>query len=341
MTEPIFLAACARKPTARTPVWYMRQAGRSLPEYRALKEKYDVLTMCRTPELSAEVTLMPVRRLGVDAAILFADIMLPLIGMGVDLKIVEAVGPVIAAPVRDEKSVDALRALGDANAFDYLAKTIGILRKELPPEVPLIGFSGAPFTLASYLIEGKPSREFAETKRLMYGAPETWHALMQKLTDATVYYLTLQAKAGVQAIQVFDSWAGYLSKEDYVAFVLPYSRAIFAALKATNIPRIHFGTNTQVFLEDFASVDCEVVGVDSRIAVGVAWQRIGKNKAIQGNLDPTVLLCDFEVIKKKVDDIFAGIGGKRDGFIFNLGHGVLPQTPLENLIKLTEYVHGK
>ena len=334
-----FLAACARKPAAHVPVWYMRQAGRCLPEYRALKEKHNILTLARTPELATEVSLMPIRRFGVDAAILFADIMLPLIGMGVDLEIVEAIGPVIADPIKDERDVDKLRGIDPAD-FEYLTKTIRMIKRELAGKIPLIGFSGAPFTLASYLIEGKPTRDFIKTKRMMYGDPAAWTKLMGKLTDVVIDYLKLQADAGVDAIQLFDSWVGCLSKEDYVAHVLPYSRELFAAIDKTKTPRIHFGTNTSAFLEEFASVECEVVGVDWRLPLDDAWKKIGAGKAIQGNLDPIVVLGDFDLVKQKVDDIFARLP-RKEGFIFNLGHGVLPDTPYENLIKLTEYVHAK
>lgn len=339
MSESSFLAACAGKSAAHIPVWYMRQAGRCLPEYRVLKEHYDILTLARTPELATRVTLMPVHRFGVDAAILFADIMLPLIGMGVDLDIVESVGPVIADPIRNAKSVEKIRSLDPAD-FEYLRKTIVMIRTELAGKLPLIGFSGAPFTLASYLIEGKPSRNFIKTKQLMYGDRDVWNKLMEKLTDAVIDYLQLQLDAGVDAIQLFDSWVGCLSKEDYVEYVLPYTRRLFTAVSKRGIPRIHFGTNTAAFLEEFASVDCEVVGVDWRLPLEDAWERIGAGKAIQGNLDPVMLLGDFDIVKKKVDDIFSHLPRKQ-GFVFNLGHGVLPDTPYANLIKLTEYVHGK
>jgi uroporphyrinogen decarboxylase len=339
MSATPFIAACLRQPAAHTPVWYMRQAGRCLPEYRALKEKHNILTLARTPELATEISLMPIHRFGVDAAILFADIMLPLIGMGVDLEIVETIGPVIADPIKDERDVAKLRGIDPAD-FEYLTKTIRMIKRELAGKIPLIGFSGAPFTLASYLIEGKPTRDFIKTKQMMYGDPAAWSKLMRKLTDVVIDYLKLQTDAGVDAIQIFDSWVGCLSKEDYVAHVLPYSRELFAAIDATKTPRIHFGTNTTAFLEEFASVECEVVGVDWRLSLDDAWKKIGAGKAIQGNLDPIVVLGDFDLVKQKVDDIFARLPRKQ-GFIFNLGHGVLPDTPYENLIKLTEYVHAK
>jgi len=339
MIELSFLAACYCKPTKHTPVWYMRQAGRCFPEYRTLKETYDILTLCRTPELAAQVTMMPIKRFKVDAAILFADIMLPLMGMGVDLQIIEAVGPVIANPIKNLADIKKLRLLEPETNLVYLQQTIPHLLKDLAGKTPLIGFSGSPFTLASYLIEGKPSRDFLKTKQLMYSQPEAWATLMQVLTESVIRYLDFQIKTGVQAIQLFDSWVGALSKDDFITYVLPYSRQIFAAFNAAQIPRIHFATNTTAFLEEFSSVECEVVGVDWRLPLNEAWQRIGP-KAIQGNLDPAILLADFALITKTVDAIFASLP-QREGFIFNLGHGVLPDTDVETLVRLTEYVHAK
>lgn len=339
MYKKTFLDACRKKQTPYTPVWYMRQAGRSLPAYRKLKEQYDILTICRTPELATQVSLMPVDTLGVDAAILFADIMLPLMAMGVDLQIVESVGPVIQTPIRTDRDIESLRRFDPETDFVFLGKTIGNLRDALSNKVPLIGFSGAPFTLASYLIEGKPTREFIKTKVLMYNHPRLWDNLMKKLTKATIQYLQYQIKSGVQALQIFDSWAGYLSREDYATYVLPHSQKIFTALRSSSVPLIHFGTGTAGFLDLFGSVDCDVVGVDWRISLDSA-RRILPGKALQGNLDPVVLLADFSVIKKKVNAIFKSIDD-RTGYIFNLGHGVLPDTPLDTLIKLTDYVHSK
>lgn len=340
MNELPFLAACYRKPTEHTPAWYMRQAGRCFPEYRKLKETYDILTLCRTPELAAQVTMMPVNTFKVDAAILFADIMLPLIGMGVDLAIVEAIGPVIANPIKNLADIKKLRPLEPDADLDYLKQTIAILRDKLGDKTPLIGFSGCPFTLASYLIEGKPSRNFLKTKQLMYNQPEAWGTLMQLLTNSVIAYLKMQLTSKVQALQLFDSWVGALSRDDFVQYVLPYSSQIFAALTDSGIPRIHFATDTAGFLEEFASVECEVIGVDWRIPLDTAWKRIGPNKAIQGNLDPAILLADFDLVKKRVDTIFESLP-QRNGFIFNLGHGVLPDTPVETLVKLTDYVHSK
>lgn len=331
-----FLKACRSEPTDRTPVWFMRQAGRSLPGYRALREKYDVLTLARTPELAAQVSAEPVGLLDVDAAILFADIMLLPLALGVNLEIVDSVGPVIEKQIASAKDVEALPPLDPAR-IAYLAQTIRILRGELA--VPVIGFSGAPFTLASYLIEGKPTRQWIRTKRFMMEQPEAWAALMTKLSDAVIAYLSVQVAAGVQAVQLFDSWVGCLAPSDYRAYVLPHVQRIFSALAAHNVPRIHFSTDTGAMLRDFADVDCEVIGLDWRADIAEARTMIGK-KAIQGNLDPVVLLGDEKIIKANVDRIFTALPS-RNGFIFNLGHGVLPETSDQVLKKLVEYVHGR
>jgi uroporphyrinogen decarboxylase len=334
-----FPDACYGKKTSHTPVWYMRQAGRYMPEYRKLKEKHTILDIVKTPELAAKVTLLPVDILGVDAAILFADIMVPLLGVGVDLDIVENVGPVIKHPVSTMKDVQKLRTLEPQQDIPYLLETITILKKELNDTVPLIGFSAAPFTLASYFIEGKPTRDFIKTKSLMYSHPDVWDLLMRKLTDIIIVYLKAQVAAGVQALQLFDSWVGALSEHDYRIHVLPHTKRIFESLRAAGVPLIHFGTNTAGMLAAFSSVSCDVVGIDWRISIDKAWKQIGFDKAIQGNLDPVLLLSDFPVIKKAVDELFASLP-RREGYIFNLGHGVLPATPVKTLAKLTEYVHG-
>ncbi|HSW47608.1 MAG TPA: uroporphyrinogen decarboxylase [Candidatus Saccharimonadales bacterium] len=335
-----FIDACYGKKTSYTPVWYMRQAGRYLPEYRKLKEKHTILEIVKTPELAAKVSLQPIDILGVDAAILFADIMVPLIGIGVDLEIVESIGPVIKYPIASLKDVQKLRDLEPELDIPYLLKTIKILKKELHNRVPLIGFSAAPFTLASYMIEGKPTRDFIKTKSLMYNNREAWDLLMQKLSEIIIVYLKAQVATGVQALQLFDSWVGCLSEADYQIYVLPHVKIIFDALKSDTVPLIHFGTNTAGMLSAFSSVSCDVVSVDWRISITKAWNQIGQDKAIQGNLDPVLLFSDFSIIKKRVDDIFSSLP-KSEGYIFNLGHGVLPGTPVANLQKLTEYVHSK
>lgn len=337
----VFLQACKKEKAPYTPIWLMRQAGRAFPEYRKLKETYDIMTIVKTPELAAKVALMPVETLSVDAAILFADIMTLLLAMDVDLEIVASIGPVIHKPITKLEDIKKLKAIEPAQDLPFIKETIQLIRSELAPTVPLIGFSGAPFTLASYLIEGKPTREFIKTKSFMYQEPKAWNVLMTKLSNAIISYLDFQIQSGVQVIQLFDSWAGYLSVADYQQYVLPYSKCIFGTLKSSHptVPLIHFGTNTTAFLEQFASVDCDVVGVDWRMPVNRAWEMIG-DKAIQGNLDPVVLLSDFPVIQQKVDELFALLP-KREGYIFNLGHGVLPDTPIKNLIRLVEYVHEK
>ncbi|HSW97889.1 MAG TPA: uroporphyrinogen decarboxylase [Candidatus Saccharimonadales bacterium] len=331
-----FLDTCFSKKTAYTPVWLMRQAGRYLPEYKKLKANRNILDIIKIPELAAQICMQPVDILHVDAAVLYADIMIPLLGIDVDLEIIESIGPVITKPLENIEDVKKLRDLDPENDIPYLDKTIRILRNDL--SVPLIGFSAAPFTLASYLIEGKPSRDFIKTKTFMYSQPEAWELLMNKLSSLIILYLTTQIKSGIQAIQIFDSWVGFLSEEDYIHFVLPYSKKIFKALQEHNIPLIHFGTNTAGMLKAFSSVGCDVVSIDWRMPLAKAWKVIGYQKAIQGNLDPAILFADFPIIKKRVDSLFGSLP-KKEGYIFNLGHGVLPLTPVKNIQKLVEYVH--
>ena len=329
-----FLRACRLEPTDYTPVWFMRQAGRYMQEYRELRHKHDVLTLTQTPELAAEISLQPVRALGVDAAILFADIMLVPIAMGVEVKIVDAIGPVIDEPVNTKTAVSGLREITRAD-IEYLRETIRILRGEL--KVPLIGFSGAPFTLASYLIEGMPSRTWLKTKRFMYEEPKLWHELMGKLTTAIIFYLHEQADAGAQALQLFDSWVGALSPADFREYVLPYNRRIFTALADTGVPRIAFGTDTAGILTDFADVDCEVVGLDWRQDIAKA-RTLLPDKAVQGNLDPIALAAGWDVTKHKAGQILQSMPNRR-GFIFNLGHGVWKDAQPDTLRRLVEYVH--
>jgi uroporphyrinogen decarboxylase len=332
----LFLKACRSEPVDRVPVWFMRQAGRSLPGYRKIRETYGVLEIAQTPELAAEVSLEPVKKLGVDAAILFADIMLLPLAMDVDVKIVDAVGPVIGAPIGGCRDIDRLAPF-DPMRVGYLAKTIAILRSEL--DVPLIGFSGAPFTLASYLIEGRPTRTWIKTKRFMLEQSDDWNALMEILSNAIIGYLSLQIGAGAQAVQLFDSWVGCLSPSEYRQYVLPHVRRIFSALREKNVPRIHFGTDTGAMLKDFANVNCEVIGVDWRADIGAAKAAIG-GKAIQGNLDPVILLADEKTIQRHADEILHAIDPKK-GFIFNLGHGVLPETDDRKVRNLVDYLHAQ
>lgn len=337
MKNTTLIDACYLKKTKHTPVWFMRQAGRYLPEYKKIKKNRNILDIVKTPELAARISLSPIEVLKVDAAILYADIMIPLLGIGVDLEIVENIGPVIHKPIKTTGDVKRLRELTPEKDIPYLSETIKILRGEL--KVPLIGFSAAPFTLASYIIEGGPTRDFIKTKSLMYQDKQTWDLLMEKLTQIIIVYLKFQITSGVQVIQLFDSWVGALSERDYVEYVSPYTKSIFDSIKHPDIPTIHFGTNTAAFLSAFSEFDCNVISIDFRQSIFAAWEKIGYEKAIQGNLDPVLLLSDFKFIKKRVDDIFNNLPQK-EGYIFNLGHGVLPVTPVKNLIKLTEYIHS-
>jgi uroporphyrinogen decarboxylase len=336
MNENIFLKACRGEAVDRIPVWFMRQAGRSLPGYRELRQKYDMLSLAQTPDLAAQVSMEPVKLLGVDAAILFADIMLLPIAMGVDVKIIETVGPVIEKPITTRADIDSLKQFAPEK-IDYLQETIRILRSRL--QVPLIGFSGAPFTLASYLIEGKPSRTWITTKRFMLEQPEEWEQLMSILSDGIIAYLKTQIRAGAQAVQLFDSWVGCLSPSQYQQYVLPHVKRIFSALKIDNVPRIHFGTHTAGILADFANVDCEVIGVDWRMTLTDAKIHTG-GKSIQGNLDPATLLAPWTTLQSATDRVLGEVNPKK-GYIFNLGHGVLPETDDRVLKRLVEYVHSK
>ena len=336
MNESIFLKACRGEKVEKIPVWFMRQAGRSLPGYRKLRETHDMLSLTQIPELAAQVSLEPVERLGVDAAILFADIMLLPIAMGIEVQIVEGVGPVIDQPLDAPDAIDRLQPF-TPEKIAYLQETIRILRTKL--QVPLIGFSGAPFTLASYLIEGRPSRTWLKTKRFMLEQPEAWEKLMSILSEGIVGYLKTQIQAGAQVVQLFDSWVGCLSPKQYREQVLPHVQYIFASLKSEGVPRLHFGTNTAGILKDFADVDCEVIGVDWRITLGEASHRIA-GKALQGNLDPAVLLAPWETVTKTVDSMLREINPKQ-GYIFNLGHGMPPEADNEVVRKLVKYVHER
>jgi uroporphyrinogen decarboxylase len=328
-----FLAAARRRP-GPTPVWFMRQAGRALPEYRKLREGIAMLDSCRDPDLAVEITLQPVRRFGVDAAIFFSDIVVPLAAVGVDLDIVAGTGPVIAEPIRDQAAVARLRPL-EPGDVPYTTESVSRLVGELGP-TPLIGFAGAPFTLASYLIEGGPSRNYARTKALMYGEPQIWHELASRLAGIARTYLQVQVAAGASAVQLFDSWAGALSEADYREYVLPHSAHVLAGVP--DVPRIHFGVGTGELLSAMGEAGADVVGVDWRVPLHEAAQRIGPGKAVQGNLDPTTLLAPWRVVDARVRRIVAE--GKRcEGHIFNLGHGVLPETDPDVLTRVAELVH--
>jgi len=332
-----FLRACRREAVDRTPVWFMRQAGRYLPEYRALRQEHTLLTLCRTPELAVEATLQPVRRLGVDAAILFSDLLLPLEPMGIPFEFQVGEGPVILKPVRAAADVAALRRFEPREALAPVLQAIRLLRRELEGKVPLIGFAGAPFTLASYAVEGGHSTAFAITKALMYGDPAAWHRLAGLLADVVGDYLVAQIEAGVDVVQVFDSWVGALSPADYREFALPHSKRIFD-LVGTRVPTIHFGTGTAMMLADMREAGGDVIGADWRIPLDDAWARIGHDRAIQGNLDPTLLLGPLPRMFRQVDEILER-AGSRPGHIFNLGHGLLPSTSIEHVQMLAQYVH--
>lgn len=335
--ESTFIRACRRRPVDHVPVWYMRQAGRSLPEYRKVREGVPMLTACSTPDLVVEITLQPVRRYGVDAAIFFSDIVVPLKAIGVDLDIKPGVGPIVAEPIRTERAARALRNLYPEDV-PYITEAVGILVRELGG-VPLIGFAGAPFTLASYLIEGGPSKNHDRTKAMMYGRPAAWHTLMERLTDITLSYLRLQAEAGASALQLFDSWAGAVAPEDYRDFILPHTRRIFAGLADLDVPRIHFGVGTGELLGLLAEAGADVVGVDWRVPLDHAAERVGPGRALQGNLDPAVLLAPWEVVESRARAIVAR-GRAAEGHIFNLGHGVLPTTDPDQLSRLTDLIHS-
>lgn len=332
-----FLRACRREPVDATPVWFMRQAGRYMPEYRALREKYSLLEICRQPELAAEVTLQPVRALGVDAAILFADILLPVIPLGLGLEFAKGEGPVIGKPVRTMEDVRALKPVQIPTDLGYVMDAIRILRGELNG-LPLIGFCGAPFTVASYIVEGGASREFLKTKTMMYSAPQVWHALMETLSNILSEYLVAQIHAGAQAVQVFDSWVGALSPQDYERFVLPYSQKILQAAKAENVPVIHFGTNTTTLLPLMKRAGGDVIGLDWRIPLDDGWSLLGNAVAVQGNLDPALLFAPLPEIKSRVHDVL-NRAASRPGHIFNLGHGILQHTPVDNVKAVVDMVH--
>jgi uroporphyrinogen decarboxylase len=315
----------------RTPVWFMRQAGRSLPGYRRIRKRFSLFEVCRQPELCAEVTLEPVRLHGVDAAVMFADIMLPVLGMGIDVELVEGVGPVVERPVERLADVERLQVPEPEESVPFILEAVRLVRDGLTPEQALVGFCGGPFTVAGYLIEGRPTRDFVKTKRCLYGAPEVWHALMEKLTEMSIRYLRAQVGAGADVIQLFDSWIGALSRRDYEEFVAPYSDRILASIEA---PTIHFGTGTSHLLDSMESIVGDVIGVDWRTPIDA----VSRERGVQGNLDPALLLGPWSRVEKEARAILALADG-RPGHIFNLGHGVLPETDPADLGRLRELVH--
>jgi uroporphyrinogen decarboxylase len=336
--EPLLVRALRREPTERTPVWFMRQAGRSLPEYRAIRERHGFFEVAGTPELCAEVTLQPVRRHGVDAAVLFADIMSPVLGMGIDVELVEGVGPVVDERIETAADVERLRVADPDEWAAPILEAVRLVRAELEPERAVIGFCGGPFTVAGYLVEGKPSRDFVRTKSLMYREPATWHALMERLADQFARYVAAKAVAGADAIQLFDSWVGALSPQDYAEFVAPYSSRI---LEAAGVPTIHFGTGaSSPLLEELSRAGGDAIGLDWRTPLDAGWLVVGEERAVQGNLDPATLLGPWERVERGALDVLARADG-RPGHVFNLGHGVLPQTDPDAITRLTAFVQER
>jgi uroporphyrinogen decarboxylase len=335
-----FLRACRREPVDCTPVWFMRQAGRYMDAYRALRQRHSLLTLCKTPELAAEVTLQPIQRLPVDAAIIFTDLLIPLEPMGAKLVFAPNEGPVIENPVRSASDVEALRAVDPQADLAFTLEAIRIVRRELGGRIPLIGFAGAPFTLASYLIEGSGSRHYIQTKQLMYHQPDAWHRLLDKLARVSTTVLQAQITAGAQVVQLFDSWVGCLSPEDYRMYVLPHTRRVIEGLRDAGAPVIHFATDTATLLDAMCEAGGDVIGVDWRIPLDAAWRRIGYDVGIQGNLDPVALFAPLPEIARRVDDILQQ-AENRPGHIFNLGHGILPETPVEHVQAVAEMVHAR
>lgn len=332
-----FLRAARREPTDTTPIWIMRQAGRYLPEYRAVRSKVPFLDLCKRPELAAEVTLSAQHALGVDAAILFADLLPILEPMGFQLEYTPGDGPAILNPIRTRDDLARVHALGNVDDLGFVFETVRIVRKNLPADIPLLGFAGAPFTLASYAIEGGGSRDFVRTKRIMYGCPELWDGLMQRLADSLVRYLAKQIESGCQAVQIFDSWAGCLSPADYRDYALPYTKSVFDRLPR-DVPSIHFLTGNPALLRLQRQAGGSIVGLDWRVDLGEAWQSVGYDVAVQGNLDPIVLQADLPTLKAQAKAVLEGAAG-RPGHIFNLGHGVLPETDPNNVKALVALVH--
>ncbi len=333
-----FLKACRREPVDMTPVWFMRQAGRYMSAYRKLRERHSLLEICRQPELAAQVTLQPVDAIDVDAAILFSDLLLPLEPMGIPFDFVKGEGPVIDPPVRSVERIDGLCVFEPREALEHVLDTIRLLARQLADRVPLIGFAGAPFTLASYAIEGGPSSNYARTKALMYGEPKAWHRLADTFATVVGDYLNAQIEAGVQAVQVFDSWVGALSPRDYREFALPHTQKIFETVRPSGVPMLHFGTGTATLLPAMREAGGDVIGLDWRMPLDEGWELIGEDRAVQGNLDPTLLLGPVERLLRGAVDVLHRAGG-RPGHVFNLGHGILPGTNLEHVQLLARFVH--
>jgi len=335
-----FIRACKSQPADRTPVWFMRQAGRYMAEYRAVRKQHSLLEICKKPALAAEVTITAAEILGVDAAIIFADLLLPLEVMGLPFHFSAGEGPVIEKPVRTKEDIDNLR-IDRAAELGYVSEAVAIVAKHFADRIPVIGFCGAPFTLASYMIEGGGSRNYIHAKKMMYNAPDDWHALMRKLVAVTAAYSAAQARAGADAIQVFDSWVGCLSVEDYRRYALPHVSNLVKALQvATGVPIIYFGTDSATLLPAMKETGAEVIGLDWRIPLNEGWQRLDYQTAVQGNLDPVLLFADWKELKSRAEDILRRAGG-RPGHIFNLGHGILPETPVDNVKNLARFVQER
>ncbi len=337
MTNDRFLKACRREPVDRTPVWFMRQAGRYMAEYQRIRAKHGILDVCKTPDLAAEVTLQPIERFDLDAAIIFADILLPLEPMGLQLTFREEEGPVILNPVRHQDDVTRLRQV-ERDAFRFSSDAVSLTKKALDGRVPLIGFAGAPFTLASYAIEGGSSRNYLNTKQMMFSRPDQWHALLRKLSDVVMTYLENQIRAGVEVVQIFDSWVGCLSPADYGEYVLPHVQSVIDRLKPEGIPIIYFGTGTSTLLPLMRSAGSDVLGLDWHVELDEAWARVGFDVAVQGNLDPVILFAPLPEIERRIKDILDR-AGNRAGHIFNLGHGILPKTPVDHVEAAIGFVH--
>ncbi|MEE9231566.1 MAG: uroporphyrinogen decarboxylase [Acidobacteriota bacterium] len=334
-----FLQACRGEPVDCTPVWFMRQAGRYMAEYRAIRARHSILEICQRPDVAAEVTLQPVRRFEVDAAIIFADILLPLVPMGLDLEFATGEGPIFSNPIRSAGDVKKLRPVNSQEDLGHILECMRIVRGELDGKVPVIGFAGAPFTLASYAIEGRSSRNFILTKQLMYTEPEVWHDLLGRLSRVVSDYLAAQVEAGAQAVQLFDSWVGALGPDDYRQYVLPHTQAIFKNLAGLDVPRIHFGTGTAMLLELMKEAGGDVIGLDWRVPLREGRRRLGYDVAVQGNLEPIALFAPRDVLEQKVRRVLEEAEG-RPGHVFNLGHGILPGTPVENVEAVVELVHS-
>ena len=335
-----FLRACRREPVDATPVWFMRQAGRYMADYRALRKRFSLLEICARPDLAVAVTLQPVDMIEVDAAILFSDLLLPFTPLGLEFDFVKGEGPSIARPIRSVADVDSLKDFEPREALAHVLETIVLLRRELQGRVPLIGFGGAPFTLAAYAIEGGPSTTYTQTKAFMYAQPDAWHRLCAKLSDTIVNFLLAQAESGVQALQIFDSWAGALGRNDYREFAMPHTKRIFERLRFAGVPLIHFGVGASAILTDLAEAGGDVIGVDWRQPLDEAWTRIGHDRAIQGNLDPVMLLGPMDRLLDGARDVLQRAGG-RHGHVFNLGHGIHPPTPIEHVQELARFVHSE